>query len=257
MDEMPIRIRLYQYPEFEGLPSISPPCMKVGLVLRRMGLPYEAVDVTSPREARRRSPTGRLPAVDIDGVHLCDSMAILDHLENRFPDRAIGPRDPRAQVLDRLWESFATDSLYWLTYHLRWCVDASSRAAADRIASTRWFIGRVVFPLVILPGFRKRARLQGVGGRSEKDVTADFERAVDLIDSGLEGGPFLGGAAEPGRGDIALGVQLLVVGYAGGIASALDAITRRPAVTALPGRVLAACQLTPPEWWPGGSSTIV
>jgi hypothetical protein len=105
-------------------------------------------------------------------------------------------------------------------------------------------------PLLIIPGMKKRARLQAVGGRPEKEVLEAFGRALDMLETGLQGGPFLYGRDEPGRGDVAAGVQLLAVGYAGGIDEAMSAVRAHPGVLALPRRVFRACSSELPAWWP-------
>ncbi len=52
-------IVLYQYPGGSGVPSVSPPCVKVYLALRYIGVEHEVVDIRSPAKVRGLSRTGR------------------------------------------------------------------------------------------------------------------------------------------------------------------------------------------------------
>ena len=113
-------ITLYQYPGGDGLSSVSPPCMKIEMALRLLGAEFEVKNLTSIQQTRRVSETGRLPVLEADGERTADSIAILDRLERMFPDAALWPTDPAEHLRDRLWDHYATDSVYWLGFYLRW-----------------------------------------------------------------------------------------------------------------------------------------
>ncbi len=246
---MPPKIVLYHYPEFEEMPSVSPPCSKIHFVLRLMGLDYTTVDATSPWQAKKYSPSGRLPALAIDGSTLCDSIAIIDRLEELFPEQAIGPRDLQGRASDRLWDTFATDTLYWLFYYLRWLIPENAKKFRLAMAKKLWFVGRVALPLFIAPGCRKRARLQGVGARPRAEVQADLRRGLEMVATGLGEGPFLGGQQKPGRGDVAIATILLAMGQAGGMEQGWVEVRKHPKLRAMPGHMLRAASVAPPSWW--------
>ena len=73
---------------------------RVRIALNLKGLGYEQVVVNllegAHRSAahRRRSPIGYVPALDIDGQMMTQSLAIIEYLEARFPDPALLPADP-------------------------------------------------------------------------------------------------------------------------------------------------------------------
>jgi glutathione S-transferase len=86
--------------------SGSPFAWRVQLALEEKNLPYEPVllsfqagDLKKP-DYLRISPHGKVPALVDDGLALYESQAILEYLEERYPQRPLLPRDPagRAQV---------------------------------------------------------------------------------------------------------------------------------------------------------------
>jgi maleylacetoacetate isomerase len=78
---------------------------RVRIALNLKSIPYREVDIDlnagtqrSP-EYRAVNPQGLLPAmVDDDGPALFQSLAILEYLEERYPDPALLPSDPRGRA---------------------------------------------------------------------------------------------------------------------------------------------------------------
>lgn len=75
---------------------------RVRIALHLKGVPFEYVSIASlPKgEYRRLNPQGLLPALEVDGVVLAQSAAILEFLEERYPAPPLLPDDPvrRAEV---------------------------------------------------------------------------------------------------------------------------------------------------------------
>lgn len=75
---------------------------RVRIALNLKGIAYEYVPVASlpPGQYRRINPQGLMPALAIDGAVIAQSGAILEFLEERFPEPPLLPADPilRAQV---------------------------------------------------------------------------------------------------------------------------------------------------------------
>lgn len=139
---------------------------KVALALALMGLPFEqrAVDLNLPRERRpaefrRVSLFGEVPVlVDDDGLAVCQSNAILDHLARRHG--RLDGAGPAARTRAREW--------------LAW--------EANRIAMS-------------LPHLRFSRRFTPAGDVLEAYWTARMQADFDRLDLALQGGAFLAGDA--------------------------------------------------------------
>ena len=73
------------------------------IVMKAFSIPFEEV-VLQLRETDTRdrilahSPSGKVPALIDDGVTVWDSLAIMEYLADKFPDRAIWPKDRIARA---------------------------------------------------------------------------------------------------------------------------------------------------------------
>jgi maleylacetoacetate isomerase len=77
---------------------------RVRLALAAKGLAYEtvAVDLLKGEQSRPehlgRSPTGYVPCLVVDGEPFVESVAIVELLDELYPEPALFPRDPRARA---------------------------------------------------------------------------------------------------------------------------------------------------------------
>ncbi|HEY2327098.1 MAG TPA: glutathione S-transferase family protein [Gaiellaceae bacterium] len=77
-----------------------PYCARVRLVLAEKGIPYETVEVdlrNRPDWIYELNATGRVPVLD-DGFVLPESAVIMGYLEERYPEPALLPADPRERA---------------------------------------------------------------------------------------------------------------------------------------------------------------
>ena len=87
--------------------SGSPYAWKVWLALEHKGIPHEAKrlmfdpDETKTPEFLKVNPRGRVPAIVDDGFALYESNAIVEYLEDRYPDKPLLPKDAKARALAR------------------------------------------------------------------------------------------------------------------------------------------------------------
>lgn len=123
-------IKLYQFGRLLGLPSPSPFCMKLETYLRMAGFEYELGDIG----AGIRSPTGKLPYIELDGKLLNDSGLIIDHLEHHFGRRVDGKLSAAQRGLSLAWQRTLEDHLACVLVYARWL-------DPDHIAEINAFLG--------------------------------------------------------------------------------------------------------------------
>lgn len=76
-----------------------PYCMRVRIALAEKGVAYTEREIdlaNKPPELFVLNPAGGVPVLVIDGTVVADSSRILEHLERRFPEPPLFPRDPVA-----------------------------------------------------------------------------------------------------------------------------------------------------------------
>ena len=79
--------------------SLSNYYNKVKIVLLEKGVPFtEELQRTGSNDEAvlNATPLGKIPFIKVDGQTLCESQAIVDYLEARFPQPALVPADPLA-----------------------------------------------------------------------------------------------------------------------------------------------------------------
>ncbi|HEX6853159.1 MAG TPA: glutathione S-transferase family protein [Candidatus Polarisedimenticolaceae bacterium] len=131
-------IRLIQIP-------FSHNCIKVRLALERKGIPYavENIPPADRRSPRRASGQGLVPVLLDGGRAVSDSTAILLHLEQRFPEPALLPRDPALRAECLVLEDWADERFMAM----------SRRIAYFHVLSRPGLLGRMFFP--DLPAWRR------------------------------------------------------------------------------------------------------
>src|SRR4029450_199033 len=98
-------IRLHWHP-FSIVPR------RVRILLREKGIPHEEVEIDVYRRAnrapefRRLTPFGQIPVLEDDSLVICESVAILEYLEEKFPQPRFLSADLRPRATTRqfmLW----------------------------------------------------------------------------------------------------------------------------------------------------------
>ena len=103
-------MRLHWHP-FSILPR------RVRIALAEKGIEVEDVMVDLPAGAqhepafRALNPFGQVPVLEDGDLVIAESIAILEYVEERFPDPALLPRGPGARALCRQWMLFSGDYL--------------------------------------------------------------------------------------------------------------------------------------------------
>jgi glutathione S-transferase len=114
-------------------PRQAPFVLKVEFALALKKLEFKLVLPRGPEDYRRWNPeTGLLPVIDVDGTRVHDSSAILDYLDQRFPELPLQSSDPKVASSQRRLESWAEETFvfYWMN-HLRTLVRADEAAGGE------------------------------------------------------------------------------------------------------------------------------
>jgi len=98
---------------------LTPYTLKVTRALRLKQLPFEIVEPASLEDYRRFSPeTGLLPVIEVEERRVHDSSAILDFIDQRFPERPLVSADPRIAREQRRLEAWVSETFNF--YIMRW-----------------------------------------------------------------------------------------------------------------------------------------
>ena len=95
---------------FIGNKNYSSWSMRAWVLLKQSGIPFQEHlvrfdsfegDSRFKNEVRKVNPAGRVPVLVDDGLAIWDSLAIAEYVAEKFPDRALWPRDARVRAQAR------------------------------------------------------------------------------------------------------------------------------------------------------------
>lgn len=90
--------------------NLSPYASRVRIAIYAKNLPVEVVPAPGglgTPEYKQLNPTGKVPALSVDGQVIPESEVINEYLEDRFPTPALRPADPLARARMRVLSRFA------------------------------------------------------------------------------------------------------------------------------------------------------
>lgn len=222
--------------------EVSPFCDKVRRMLAVKGQTYDLREVpiadAIAGKHKRVSPTGKLPALELDGQVIIDSTDIAYALEERFTTPRLIPQDPAQRALMHIIEDWADESLYFYEIAIR-CgfPENAAQRGRDLTAHDKGVMKAILAaqaPKVVM----QVAKTQGVGRKDKTAILADSARHLDALDGLLGHGQWLVGD-HLSLADIAVFVQ---VNCFRPDAHVGEMIRARPAVDAWLKRVDAATQ---------------
>jgi glutathione S-transferase len=221
---------LYQY-------QISPFCDKVRRAMRLKGLNWDTVEVpvVPPGKFKHISPTGKFPAVDFGGTIIVDSTDIIAHLDSIIPEPRLIPTDPRQRGDALILEDWADESLYFFDLTMR-CWPQNRKLFVDDLLHAESGLKRRIIGTFIPGALTKVAKTQGLGRKTEHQVTTELARHYDSLAARLDGRDWLVGDSIS-IADLAVRSMVFVLDRTveGKILS-----TARPALSAWSARVDAA-----------------
>lgn len=173
-------IRLYGFGPGFGQPDLSPFVVKIMILLRMAGIPFEKVDGLANV---RKAPRGKLPFIEENGRVISDSRLIRRHLEQVHAADFSGGYDEATRALGTLVERTLEESTYFIALHVRW-VRATGWPVMERAAfASMPFPLRAVAGPIVRASVRKSTVGQGTGRLTDAEndlIAAENTRAVAL-----------------------------------------------------------------------------
>jgi glutathione S-transferase len=182
-------ITLYKFGPFLGTPDSSPFVIKVMMLLRLAGLPYQEV-----RGNPFKGPHRFLPYIEDDGARVADSTLIRLHLEKKYRLDFDANLDARQKAAAWAVERMCEDHLYFAMLDMRWIDTDNFNNGLGRT-----MFGSVPAPVrPIVKSMLRRMnakRLHGHGiGRHPRAVIAELAiRDVEALAAILGDKPFIMG----------------------------------------------------------------
>jgi glutathione S-transferase len=183
-----LMIELFQFPPAFGVPSASPFCVKLELLLKMANIPYKNrydADV-------RKAPKAKLPYVVIDEKEIVsDSELILRRLKQSgqftLDDGLSDVQKAQSTAITRLVE----DHLYWLMIRERWLNDDVWPVLRGVFFAKLPPVVRSIVPGIVRKQVRKRIHGQGLGRHSEEEVGYFAEQDFTALDVLLSDKPYM------------------------------------------------------------------
>ena len=181
-----------------------PYCARVRIALAEKGIAYEPVEIdlsNRPAWLYEKNPTGRVPVLEEDTFVLPESVVIMEYLEERYPEPALLPADPRgagaraaARAAVRRRSSAATTTRSAAATTTR-CADAArgvrsaARTGFAAIAYLPWIIRARDMLGVELPRARRGVARRGLAsGRPCARSSTSSRRCDDRASTSSPGG---------------------------------------------------------------------
>jgi glutathione S-transferase len=223
--------------------AISPFCDKVRRALHHKKVQYETrevplIDVTTGA-LRRKTGTGKVPALEHDGRLVVDSTDIVRYLDERFPEKPLIPKDARHAAYAHVLEDWADESLYFLEVYFRFMVPENAKRWIPELVHADPLPIRALAPVLVPRTLKGTLDQQGFGRKSKAQLLGELDRHLDSIEAMLAGASFLVANALS-VADLAVFAQLFAIR---GAREGAEAIARRPGVVSWMERVDGA---TPP-----------
>jgi glutathione S-transferase len=184
-------ITLFQFITAFGVPNPSPFCMKVEILLKMAGLPYD----TQVEGDTRKGPKGKIPFIRDGGEVIGDSALIQRHLESGygidFDPGLSAEQRAIAHGLARLCE----ERLYWCLVYSRWCEDQNWPLIRKAFFSDLPPVIRSIVPAIARRSVRASLNGHGLGRHSRDEIYAFGISDIDALAGYLGSKPFMMGDA--------------------------------------------------------------
>lgn len=211
-------------------PAGAPFVQKVAKALAYKGLDYELLEPQGQSDYRRWNPeTGLLPVLDHAGERIPDSTAILEFLNDRYPQPPLLAEDPKVAEAQRRLEDWCDETFfhYWTRWNsVRESLESNLPPQPSPLALS---IRRMMLRSIGLTPAEDRAL------QADPALVAEIGRRFDDLLNLLGTRPFFY-SDHLSMADLAVWAMLMTVGR-GGIPGAEVALEERPTLLEFRERV--------------------
>lgn len=200
-------LKLFQFPPRWNLPNASPFCLKLETYLRMANLPYETkylVDI-------RKTPKGKLPYIEDDGIKIADSSLIINYLQQKYNvtlDDHLTPEQKAIAVsLQRLFE----DHLYWCVVYSRWIDPVNWPAVKKDFFGKLPKILYLFLPDLIRKKTKSTLYAQGLGRHSHDEIMQFGVKDLQAVATILGDKPFIFGDQPSSIDAVAFGCLVAII----------------------------------------------
>lgn len=186
-------ITLYGFGRAFGGADPSAFVCKTEVLLKMSGLPF-----TLKRGDLRKSPKGKLPFINDDGVVVSDSSFIRAYLEEKRGADFTGGYTPAERAAGLAFERMCEDHLYWAIVEARWMVDANFEAGPAQFFKSLPALLRPFIVGMVRRSVKKNLHAQGFGRHSRAEIERLAIADIDAIADFLGDRPYLLGARPSG-----------------------------------------------------------
>lgn len=145
--------------------------VQIALHLKGLDYDYAAIDSLRSDAYRRLNPQGLMPALEVAGGVLTQSLAILEYLQERYPDPAILPSDPLLRARSRAFAQAVAAEMHAVTVK-RVRSRVAALTAGGEAAEVEWFRHWTGLGLAALEAM--------LGDRDSAYAFADFPTFADI-----------------------------------------------------------------------------
>ena len=178
-------ITLYKSPPLWGLPSLSPPCLKLETWLRIANIAY---DIEIPQDFTK-APKGKVPFIDYEGKLIGDSTLIIEMLKEKEgidPDCDLTSTE---KAISLAFRRMLKENTYWGEVYIRINIEENWQVF-KQILTNIYFTGSSTpeskqFLQQVRSSISNQIYQQGIGRHSEKEISeiinADFKALSDYL----------------------------------------------------------------------------
>ena len=185
-------ITMYGFIPAWGLPDVSPFVSKTDLYMRMAKIPFRLVGW--PQGDLTKTPVGKLPVIEDEGVWVYDTVLIEEHLKKKYGDRLDAKLSKSERAIGALVARAMDDNFYWYLVQTRYRRDEDFK-----IYDPVWEEFLAWVPVEDRRGpvedFRARLLLQffhsGMGRNTEEEVEQMARLATDAVSDLLGDKPYM------------------------------------------------------------------